>query len=705
MYKRDLSVLVLSAFAVYFALQNEGTFSFRKAWYFPLTQSQDLLYDGAVTLPSPVVIDMNGDGDLEVIVATPDFKVQVLKPRAAGKEGDGFAMAHVMAEVSLLPGDMHLTAGRHPVALAAGFLDPPPIELVRRPRKAVLVVVTSDWLVTCFDHNLKPLWEKYIHDDIPQHAVIEEIAISISNHTMYGGDRGLIVIGGSMRFGATLEEEEALGAAKGIQEEDPFEAELQREEQEQQHARSHDGTREVDDVVNTNGQGVDTSVHFSYYAYEGGKGHVRWNHQGSDFHRNMDVLKDNLIPQVNYRLDAESLEARHYGEVSCREYRESVLHSLPHQWTNREDTKLVLSHFAKHKPGKGSKKKSLGEKKTAASGKKPQSKDAVSKAINRVAEKATESGRSSGGLPKDPVAALPPNAIVAHLKEGIEAIHLYSGRTLCKLHLPEGGLHADLNGDGVLDHIQASETDRVEFHSDTGHRHIPGCSAYATSGIPPTEPLFNGSICRNSFFDNMADNDERFNERPGRKVKVAPPVMLPVPTPSGHYRFRYGQRGYAVFFNSHGLVTAFGAHGDKKWQISTPARWPGLGFRTTDFVPTLKALALRVHSLPTVILAAGLRSAAIISEHGHVLLKLKLPESPVAAIDVVDFNGDALNDLILVGKHNVYGYAQIQHPGGVPFSMLLLCLIVAMGVIYTSQVGAPSKRSGRPVKRSTDRVD
>ena len=48
-----------------------------------------------------------------------------------------------------------------------------------------------------------------------------------------------------------------------------------------------------------------------------------------------------------------------------------------------------------------------------------------------------------------------PNVLVAHLEEGLEAVHLYSGRTLCKLHLPPAGLHADLDGDGVLDHAQA----------------------------------------------------------------------------------------------------------------------------------------------------------------------------------------------------------------------------------------------------------
>lgn len=64
-------------------------------------------------------------------------------------------------------------------------------------------------------------------------------------------------------------------------------------------------------------------------------------------------------------------------------------------------------------------------------------------------------GGAPGRGPTSKHAFQAPNVLVAHLEEGIEAIHLYSGRTLCKLHLPPPGLHADLNGDGVLDHVQA----------------------------------------------------------------------------------------------------------------------------------------------------------------------------------------------------------------------------------------------------------
>lgn len=53
-------------------------------------------------------------------------------------------------------------AGMHIVALAAGYIDAPPAELVMAPRKQVLVAVTSSWQVLCLDHNLKLRWETTI---------------------------------------------------------------------------------------------------------------------------------------------------------------------------------------------------------------------------------------------------------------------------------------------------------------------------------------------------------------------------------------------------------------------------------------------------------------------------------------------------------------------------------------------------------------
>jgi len=76
--------------------------------------------------------------------------------------------------------------------------------------------------------------------------------------------------------------------------------------------------------------GVDLSRHFQWHAREGGGGAERWTLGGADFRRDLDELADVLTPQHEYRLDATALEGRRFGELACREYRESVLHSLPH---------------------------------------------------------------------------------------------------------------------------------------------------------------------------------------------------------------------------------------------------------------------------------------------------------------------------------------------------------------------------------------
>lgn len=84
------------------------------------------------------------------------------------------------------------------------------------------------------------------------------------------------------------------------------------------------------------------------------------------------------------------------------------------------------------------------------------------------------SGRATMLCPTQsyPLHHLNPSPLGLPAEEGIEAVHLYSGRTVCRLHLPSPGLNADLNGDGVPDHIVARGGDPADlpFRSWTGHK-------------------------------------------------------------------------------------------------------------------------------------------------------------------------------------------------------------------------------------------
>ena len=42
------------------------------------------------------------------------------------------------------------------------------------------------------------------------------------------------------------------------------------------------------------------------------------------------------------------------------------------------------------------------------------------------------------------------------MTQGVEVLHLYQGRPLCSLRLsPHHASHADINGDGTIDHVNA----------------------------------------------------------------------------------------------------------------------------------------------------------------------------------------------------------------------------------------------------------
>jgi hypothetical protein len=64
--------------------------------------------------------DLNGDGRLELLVATPDLKLQVVSPAPHGHHGEGFARAAEVNTISLLFKQALVAAGRRPVRRRAG---------------------------------------------------------------------------------------------------------------------------------------------------------------------------------------------------------------------------------------------------------------------------------------------------------------------------------------------------------------------------------------------------------------------------------------------------------------------------------------------------------------------------------------------------------------------------------------------------------
>ncbi|KAF8046253.1 hypothetical protein N665_3912s0004, partial [Sinapis alba] len=564
MRKRDLAILMLCGFAVFFTLQHEGDLAFKEAWFhmyeeYPVKHEAD-------RLPPPLIADLNGDGKKEVLVATNDAKIQVLEPHVR-RVDEGFSEARVLAEITLLPDKIRVASGRRPVAMSTGVIDRY-YKDGTTPQKQVLVVVTSGWSVLCFDHNLKKLWETNLQEDFPHHAHHREIAISISNYTLKHGDTGLVIVGGRMEM-------------QPYNHMDPFEELGMTEQNAEQHRRSATENNQASED-----SGAVNLRHFSVYAFAGRTGVLRWSKKTDDVESHTSDASQ-LVPQHNYKLDVHSLNSRHPGEFECREFRESIIGVMPHHWDRREDTLLKLSHFRRHK--RKTLKKQAG-KSTTFQSHKPEAHTLAGKDLSRKipkligkAARYAGSAKPNKGIQYQYIPTITnytklwwvPNVVVAHQKEGIEAIHLPTGRTLCKLHLLEGGLHADINGDGVLDHVQAVGGNVGERTVVSGSMEVlKPCWAVATSGVPVREQLFNVSICHHAAFNflHYGEHSRNFADtRDTSSLEIATPILIP----------RRGSHGDVIFLTNRGEVTSYtpDVHGREplwQWQLQTEATWSNL---------------------------------------------------------------------------------------------------------------------------------
>ena len=79
--------------------------------------------------------------------------------------------------------------------------------------------------------------------------------------------------------------------------------------------------------------------------------------------------------------------------------------------------------------------------------------------------------------------------------------------------------------------------------------------------------------------------------------------------------------------------------------------------------------------------------------------------APAIPLQVVDFNSDGNNDIILLSRDGVYAFVQVRHIGGLPFTTLIGILLLAMAAVYITQVQPQGKKPGTTKGRSTDRLD
>eukprot|EP01102_Stenamoeba_stenopodia_P018602 TRINITY_DN6850_c0_g1_i1.p1 TRINITY_DN6850_c0_g1~~TRINITY_DN6850_c0_g1_i1.p1 ORF type:complete len:673 (-),score=149.28 TRINITY_DN6850_c0_g1_i1:1307-3325(-) len=578
-------------------------------------------------LALPVVTDLDGDGQNEVIVASTDNRITVYNGGQVTSTINFLLLPEpvIKSEASTVS-TVGVSKGKRPIAMASGWIKQ------QNVGPQVLVVVTEDFTVLCYNHKLKLEWETSIKEHMASWHYLSEVTILVSPQPIRVDDVGAVIVGGKIlrkhgvRVGHDHTEEDDDEEAYEDLDEAPWREANEEEDEEE--------------------------GHFSYYAFDGKTGTNVWKHTANDFMAQGEVEGNHMKNHPDEMLSAghstklhifkNLMASRHTGQLDWREHRYSMMAQLPHVWRYSGDSRLALANFKKNRQSGRS-----------------------------VASPLTASTVSSSSNPNK---VSKPNVVVSHTEYGLEAVHYYTGRTLCYLFMLQGTT-ADINGDGVIDRVTAV---------GTPDREDQFCVATVSTGNPPISNLWSTSICSSSAKGLLAKlyrRDVTHNNPNDGPIEALPPVVFPayltaqttasfslirnlIGAIDSVYQYN------SVFFISTGLLSCLSPTGTILWQLELDAGWdPRFNIdRETNIVhfPTLSLTD--ISGTPTILVLS--KSIALVSPTGELLTEKPLLHSedsdlalgyPIARPVIGDFNNDGTVDIIIQTSNAFYGYTIQTH--------------------------------------------
>ncbi|KAH9578611.1 hypothetical protein LSM04_000669 [Trypanosoma melophagium] len=352
------------------------------------------------------------------------------------------------------------------------------------------------------------------------------------------------------------------------------------------------------------------------------------------------------------------------------------------------------------------------------------------------------------------------NAMVFHGKNGIEVIHLYTGNVITRVApLKSSGVYYhDINDDFQIDAITTQIGPRMQMHSAHGVDLIDDCLGVIYTGIPFTEDrLFNATICntegllgRLDLIHHFIDGDVRGEDAPhalntleligsrnilSKNTRGVTPLVVQLHTTKGRGLFQVER--HAVFIIDSGLVTCVDPSRRRvMWRSQTDAFFPGLresqeadvgmaGLSTRerehravtfphlasynfyqsnqDTVDTVGGTGRYLKTDPFII-AVGERYMTLLSAGtGRVLRTVELEFPPVAPVIVQDFNGDGINDIIVITSQGIYGFVVGMQTSSDTVTALMILMVSLLAVLFVVRELSASDESEPEVLPSSVR--
>ncbi|EKE42653.1 hypothetical protein ENUP19_0121G0111 [Entamoeba nuttalli] len=538
----------------------------------------------------PIITDIDGDGINDIVLA----------PFASKK----LSMYSVKKGSLVLKKEVDLPEKSFPIYITSGY-DKKYDDTEKRSQ--IIIVIMRDFEVICFNPDLTIRWRQNYYKSKAK-AYVQEVSAIVVPYDIQTKYQGAVIAAFRTSY------DEMLSGNRADKEfEEDFRVTLQQTFDEQK-----------EDLINDDFDPEDMlKEHMNYYSFSTKDGQLIWQHETDEKDEYLELIEQNTDEIEKYKkFKIFSSFTEEFGEIQWHEFHDAVFQNMPHQWTSYYDTKIIPSHFAR---------------------------DMVNNPTQLINPKTKDIKYpyNSFDLIKNP------NVFVVHQKNGIEVIHLFTGKPLLHVSLSSSTLSsasafADIDGDDSLDeiftHQFAHTLDYSRVDDDIS------CQVQAMT-MGSFKFLFSQNACTKARrFDLLRRKQENV------EVIILPPLLVPNQEIAHDGRPKFD----IILLNNLGLMTSVSNNGALKWQAEVQSYWDLEEKNAKTFKPSIVSFKFTYGKNETdpFIVSQGSRFVNVVDLNGNVIAKKEFDHicKPIMPPVFGDVNNDKKNDIVIVTDDHIMAY-------------------------------------------------